>query len=106
MNPLVTNQRVFSWFCVCPVDENTGILWRILYVLNILISIVIELSDFIASFKFIIENFTTNLEASLYAVTQVAGSSGLLYMIASAIVLRKKITALFYSLSKIFDESK
>lgn len=106
MKPLVTNRRVLTWLCVHPADETTSKFEKISYFIFSLIVFSGILSSLIASIAFFYKYVKVDLEVALYAVSQIAAASSVLYAIIMTLFSRPGITDVFKRLTIIYNESK
>lgn len=106
MKPLQTNQQVLTWLCVYLAKQNTSKFKKILY---IVFSVVVFLGYFnvlLASIAFFLKYASSSLEQSLYALFQISGDFGTVYMMLTAYTLRKQFKIIFDKLSNIYDACK
>lgn len=106
MIALVTNRRVLTWLCVYPAGEAVSKSKKILYLLFSFIVFIGILSSLIASIAFFIEYVSTDLEVALYAVSQIAAASSVLYAIVMTLFSRQGIARVFEQLTNIYNQSK
>lgn len=107
MEPLSTNQKMLVWLCILPSNKNESKRKKLAHIAFSTALIAIEISVFITSGLFILQNASTDLEASLYSVLQFSGSFGLTYMLITGIFLvRHNIIAMIQSLSSLYNECK
>lgn len=105
MKPLVTNQQVLTWLCICK-NETSSRMEKLAHIsFSVFVSVFLFWGD-LSSLMFFIKFATVDLEESLYALFQVAGLSGMVYLIFVVPFSRHAIAATFDSLSKIYDASK
>lgn len=106
MKALITNHRLLVWIYFCSDDDFHGKwtkLARIVFSLGVFL---ISFSCFPASLAYVIKFLETNLEESLFALFQVATSSGCIYFSIHAYFYRYRFAQLFETLSEIYAESK
>lgn len=106
MKPLMTNQRVFRWLCICPVDENDGKNYKIFYILWSVLSVICAAFGFVASSIFFLNYLSTDLKESIYAILPITSTLNFLYMIINAVFIGHKINAIFKRLAEIFEKCK
>lgn len=106
MEPLITNHRVSIWLCICPADENTSKLKKILHRMFSGFCVISMICTFIASLIFALKNTSAKIEESLFAMLQIVTISAMIYMLVVASILRRKIANIFKSLSDICRASK
>lgn len=106
MSPLQTTQQVLKWLRIRPIDPDEKSWKNLYYAIFTFTIFTIEVLGIAGTAVFIWKHFRTDLEACLYALFSVTGACGAIYMCIVAFYLRNKITALFESLSKIYDARK
>lgn len=106
MKPLMTNERVFMWLSICPIDENTSERQKMLYVVYSVCSNASVIILGIASTLFVLENINTDLELAIFGVHPSVESMNLFYTYTVAFIFRRRIQFIFQSLSKICDLCK
>lgn len=106
MKPLVTNRRALTWFCILPLDSNTSILKRALFIMLTVFLYTSVFTGVMSSVIFFANNVSVDLENSLYSVMQIAGFSNMLYLYVVAFVSRKRINRFLVTLDEIYEESK
>lgn len=105
MKPLKTNQQVLTWLCICENETSTKLEKFAHVSFSVFVSVFLSWGD-LSSMMFFIKFAAIDLEESLYALFQVAGLSGMAYLIFVVPFSRRAISATFDSLSKIYDASK
>lgn len=105
MGPLATNQRVLTWLCICPFDQDASIWKKSFFIILTLFLFTFEVSSWVSSIIFFVTNVSVDLENCLYAVFQIAATSGLIYMWMVAFISRKRINQFLGTLANIYDES-
>lgn len=106
MIPLKTNRRVLTWFCVYPPERYASQLKRFLYKCSGLFAFAVLVAGTLGSIAFIIKNISIDLENSLFALMTTVGNVSMVYMVAATYIIRRKIVAIFDSLTKIYNERK
>lgn len=106
MNPLVSNQWVLMWLCVCPASESASANKKVAYVAFTLLFCITILSTVAANVTFVIKFISIDLEKSLYAFVYIIAFSGIIYVMIVALLYRHKINAIFVELSAIYKASK
>lgn len=105
MQPLAPSKRALTWFCIC-FDENSTKRQRLIHLsFSIFVSVSVSCGT-LASVIFTFQNISTNLEDSLYSIFQISGLSDSVYIFIVAPILRHKISAMFQSLSAIYENRK
>lgn len=106
MRPLETSQRVLTWLWLCPAAENVSKQRKFIYVLFTcainLLSLYILICSAIYSFEFL----RIDLEKSLYSLYQIVAALNSIYLMASGLFLRHKISDIFTQLSGIHKTSE
>lgn len=105
MEPLHTSRRVLTCLCICSFDKTTSMKEKSIYITLSVSIIFAEIFMLIASVVFFMKNVSTNLEESLFALLQIAGLVGSLYIMATAYISQHKIMSIFDSLSQIYTSS-
>lgn len=105
MKPLVTNKRVLTWLCVYPADRTTSSTMKLAYVIFSCVVFFGILISLIASWAFFLKYASIDLEVALFAASQIAAASGILYAIIMTLFSRRKLTAIFLKLNEIYDAS-
>lgn len=106
MKPLVTMQKTLIWLCIC-VDENPSSRWNEWVYIGFTVSILLSfVSVLIASVLFIVKFISVDLPESLSAFMQVTGWTLSFYMLFIALIMRKKLSAIFTGLAEIYDACK
>lgn len=101
INPLVTNRRMLTLLCVCPVDHSVNTWKRLSYKIFTLFVITSNLCGLVASSLFFAKFVSSDLEMSLHALLQMCALTSATYMSIIGIVSRKKIGAIFENLWQI-----
>lgn len=104
MNPLKTNRRVLTWLCGIPPNETATKRERFAHIACTSLVIAGNFSVFLAGAVFIWQNFSNNLEASLYSLMHTVASFNILYHSILAIFMRHKMGKIFENLSTIYIE--
>lgn len=106
MIPLKANRRVLTWFSVYPPDKNATKWNRYAYITFTAVALAVQLcsfaSDTVVFFKFL----STDVEIVLMALLQFFANGAMAYSIATMLILRHKINAIFESLSEIHKMCK
>lgn len=106
INPLKTNQQVFTWLCVCPPDKSASNLQKKMHFALILTVAAIIFSTLVSSFTFFLKYISVDFEACLYGLFQVAAKMSALNVVVAGLIYRRHITDIFKDLSKIYAASK
>lgn len=97
MKPLMTNQRVLTWLCVCPPDKSTKKWQKSVYIMFSVSVFFANLIGFTASFAYFYKFLSIDLEKSLHTMSQMAATLSTVY---------EKVTTLFANLLEIYKRSK
>lgn len=105
MKALYINQRLLVWIYFCSNDEFHG-KWRNLVRIIFSLSVhFISTSCFPSSLPYVFKYLHVDLEESLFALFQIATSTGCIYFSIHAFSFRHRFARLFETLSEIYDES-
>lgn len=99
MKALIINQRLLVWLYFCSDEEFHG-KWKKLA------RLIFGLSVHLYVLAYVLKYLHINLEESLFALFQIATSSGCIYFTIHAFVFRHRFARLFKTVSDIYDESK
>lgn len=105
MQPLAPSKRALTWFSICSDKNSTKRQKLVQLYFSIFVSVSVSCGT-MASVIFTFQNITTNLEDSLYSMFQISGLSDSVYIFIVAPILRHKISAMFQSLSAIYENRK
>lgn len=105
MRPLVTNQRVLTWLCVCPPDESTKKWQKRTYICFSVIISLANLTGLAASLAYFYKFLSIDLEKTLCTMSQVGALISTVYAGIYIFISRHQITALFENLSEIYKQS-
>lgn len=103
--PIVTGQKVLTWFCVYPFDGVTQ-RQKILYFSFTFIFHICLVCGEIASAIFFMRFVSIDLELCFYAIFQIAAITCIILMLMVAFLSRFKLKRLFKNLEKIYKWSK
>lgn len=106
MNPLIIDQQVLSWFCVCLTSDTKSVGSRIASITFSFSCLIANACAVAASATFFAKFVSIDLEESLYALFQITAYSQVVYIYIMAFILRHKVTAIFGNLLKIYNTSK
>lgn len=106
MKPLESIQLAMTWLYAFPTDPTASKWKKLAYFMFSLGITVANLSSTTAGALFIVKNVSNNLEDSIFAFFHTIACFNMLYQSIVIVVLRRKLAALFTSLSKIYEESK
>lgn len=106
MEPLLTNQRVMMWLCMCPANESTSKSKIMIYTGCTFIVVTVTSLCLLFSGSFVVNYLSIDFERSLYAVFQVSGEAAMLNLIFVGFFMRNRINAIFTQLSEIYVASK
>lgn len=105
MEPLKTNIRVLTWFCIYPAGKGKGTGNRIklshyTFMVFVLVFNVISIAVSINTFM------ETNAEDAVYTIVPLSAEINCIYIFVAALVSRHKITALMNDLVEICKKCK
>lgn len=105
VRPLITGQKVLTWFCVYPIGNKTENrkLFYFLFSFLFLISLICAVA---MSAVFFFRYISVDLEECLHSLFQIAAGMSGCYMIIVAFFMRFKFKRMFENLEKIYEESK
>lgn len=106
MEPLVTNRRVLTWFCMFPADANTSQWKMFVYFLITFVTVSCMTVNLIASIVFFFKFASSDVESALFGMFQICGSFSICYMFIAVYPSRHKVIAVFQRLTGIYRESK
>lgn len=101
MRPL-SNRRLLTWLCVFPFDKSASLTAKLSYMLVGSVTVAAIFSIIIASAT-VIPNVKSDLEVTLYILTQLTGYIGGESIIITAFFMRHKIKRMFDDLANIYD---
>lgn len=102
---MLTNRLVLTWLCVCPAGEAVSKFKKCSYFLFSFIVFFGILSSLIGSITFFLKYVSNDLEVALYAVSQIAAATSVLYAIVMTLFSRQGIAHMFEKLTNIYNES-
>lgn len=105
MKPLLTNQKVLTWLCICPADETTRKWQKFIYIGISFAIIAMKMSVVVSSMIFLLKNLSSDLNAALFAFLQIVGMSGMIYTFITGLLIRLKIRDSIQSLVEIYEKS-
>lgn len=106
MIPLKTNRRVLTWLCVYTIGKNTTKWQKMFYVGFTIFVFVCNIFSFGVSGTFFVRHVSVNIEKSLFSLIQIIGTLNMNYIVIITLLKRHKISAIFVSLTKIYEASK
>ena len=104
MNPLATDQRILTWLCVLPVEENASKRQKYARIAFTSAVIVIAILNPLSSLLYAVKFFSTNFLDSSIALCQLFGDIAALNSIVVAFFLRSKILSIYEKLSTIYEK--
>lgn len=99
MEPLQTNQKLLTWYCVRPVNSKLKTCIYGVFTVTMALSIA---SVFYTSVLYCMKFILIDLESTLYAVYQVITAQSMVYIIVSSFLVREKFNKIFSGLKKIY----
>lgn len=106
MNPLPTTRRVFTWFCLCSVNESTPKWKKIVFTIATYTGLAFAIVICMGSLAYFHRIISSNMEEALYTATQVISCLIITYLMIVALILRRKINGIFERLTVIYSECK
>lgn len=106
MRPLVTQQRVLTWFCLCPAPGGTCKFLKLKYILICGILMLNQSICFLSCSAFFFMFLSTNLKESLFALFSMAANSSVPHQMIIALFSQHRILNVIESLSEIYDASE
>lgn len=103
---LATNHRLLVWLCVCPPDESTNCGRRPLRFIFPFTVCTFICCTMLSSVAFIVKFISTDFEACLYGLFQIAANTAIWNVIIVAVIHRQRIGAIVTKLSDIYVASK
>lgn len=106
MLPLKTNQLMLDWLYAFPPNTFASKSKKIVYFAFASSVVITHCSSFIGGALFFWKSLSIDLNLALFALFHTIGSISMLSECITIILLRRKLTAIFKGLSRIYDESK
>lgn len=106
MKPLASIQQTLAWFCVCTFTKNANKWQKIARIPFTLIIFAMNLGALASSVAFFYKFMSTDLEASLYALSIIIAFGGMFYVALVSLIMRHKIANSFESLADIYNASE
>lgn len=106
MIALLENKKTFTWFGICPIDEDSPKEAKTYRIFVIISFFIIQSGIFFSSFAYVIKYAANDLASALYAFFQAVGMMGCLYSAAVGILMNKKIYAIFKRYEKLYEQCK
>lgn len=106
MIPLERNQRVLTWLCGLPPHESYSEREKIGCIVFTLCFVTTTIAGEISSSLFIYRNVLVDLEETLYALYHTIAGVQIVYQSVATVLLRRKLSVIFKSLSTIYDKSE
>lgn len=106
MKPLVTNQQVLTWLCICPIEKSVTKFEKCAQIGITSLFVLTLFCGLTASVVYFVKFVSIDLEKSLYTVLQIGGTLLVLYTFTVLCLSRNKINAVFEHLTQIYDECK
>ena len=106
MKALIINERLLVWLYFCSDDKIHSKWKRLARIVFSFTVFFVSTSCFPTSLAYVLKFLHINLEESLFALFQVATSTGCIYFSIHAFLFRHRFARLFKTLSDIYDECK
>lgn len=105
MKPLATTRQMFTWLCICPI-ENLSLKKQFCCICFTLMIISALCSLMIASVAYAIKFISIDIENALYTVGQIFCWFPVLYSFITALTKRLDINMLYTKLDEIYAARK
>lgn len=106
MIPLETNQVILVWLYAFPPDELASRRKKIAYFLFALAIMAANFSNLTAGLLFTFKFISIDIEKAVFALFHTIPALNMLYQCVVIVLMRRKLIAIFTSLTKIYNESK
>lgn len=106
MIPLETNQIILMWLYAFPSDKAANKWKKCAYFVCASSFIITHSSSLIAGGLFAYKFISVDLELVLFALFHTIGSFNMVYQSGATVALRHKLSAIFKTLTKIYNKSK
>lgn len=106
IHPMHTNKRVLMWTCLHSIDQSSSNSLKFGRILCFSTVMSFQLMGITFSVAYWMENWSIDLEKSLYTLLQVAATFSVIYPIVIAFCLRRKIAAMLMNLTSIYSEQR
>lgn len=104
MKPLATSQRVLTWLCLLPPDNNISEWTKRSYMAFALAIIVGALVLLVSSIMYVVKFISIDFQDTSIAISAGFGAVAMVNSIIVAIYLRHKIPPMFEQLSRIYEK--
>lgn len=102
MEVLATSQRIFSWFCICPLPRNANYV-RFTQIFFTAFLVLVKILALVASAAFLYENVKINMLNSLNGLLQLSVLGTVTFSLLITLIFRRKFDDIFVSLQEIYD---
>lgn len=106
MKCLSTHERVLTWLCVLPINENANRFKNSARILFTSLLIAALLCVMASSVAFFVKFVSIDLQKCLYTIFQFSGPLSVFYSFVFLRFPRKKVKAIFKQLADIYDACK
>lgn len=104
MKPIAIDQRILTWLCVLPAEENTSKWKKRAYILLVLGLIVANITVFSSSLIYAMKFISIDLQRTMIVSPQVIAAIPMANTIVVTFFLRHKIPPIFEKLSKFYEK--
>lgn len=106
MKPLVTDQRVLTWLCVLPAQENTSKWEKRAYIVLVLTLIMAASTVFLSSLVYTVKYMLIDMLETSFGFLQAVAAISMANSIVVAFILRHKIPSVFKKLEEFYEKCK
>lgn len=106
MIPLASHQRMWTYFCVYPPEENTSGWKKLVFMIFTFTIFMGNFTPCLGSIAFAQKYVATDLEGGLHALFQLSAYFSMAYVIIIEILSKREIAALFFKLRDIYQKRK
>lgn len=105
MKPLATGQRVLTWLCLLPPEENTRKWEKLSHVALVIVMIAADIAAFLSSLIYVKKFQSVNMADTSIALTTLIAAIPLTNSTIVTSILRHKIPSIFEKLSDVYEKS-
>lgn len=103
MEVFTTNQRIFSWLCICPLPKNANKSVWFIQILTTGFFVLLEMLSLVASAGFLYDNVRIDVINSLNGLLQLSALGTAACSFIIIFIFRRKINEIFASIQRIYD---
>lgn len=104
--PLQEVQRIFTWFCICPIDANSSRLAKNYRLWFTTVHYIFQTATLCSSMIYFAKCVSIDLVEALHVFCQAVGLANGFYCITVGILQRDKINGLFAKYREFYAASK